>query len=146
MAKAKIAIGGIASVLSVSQKIENAGFSIGRNEAGLACLTVKFPGVEALELGKADLDSIAARLTAPVVEGSTPAQVFARSGADNADGGMSARFSDAERSRSVSFTASDRVEVAALLTKHAEAFSDYEKMLTDAEAENAGDDNSGDDS
>jgi hypothetical protein len=129
----KIQIGKTTTKLSLVQNIRNAGLAFGRNDAGDEVLTIKFPGCDAIELSRDGMESLNQTLTADTPEGDAPEAVFARTATTKADGSLSAQFSDAKRSRSVSFTATDREEVAALLAGHLDAWAGYSAELADAE-------------
>jgi hypothetical protein len=130
---AKIQIGKVATPANVKAQIEASGIEFGRDESGALYMGVKLPGVERLALTRADLDKMAAVLSQPVAEGDGPAAVFERSSQDTPDGGLTAKFSDAPRSRSVTFTATDRDEVSALFTDLADNWGEYAAQLAAAE-------------
>jgi len=135
---AKIQIGKAQAATAVADQMENSGFAFGRNEAGESVLTVKFPGVEAMELTDTALEDIRSTLMQGAPTGDAPEEVFERSAQRTAEGGLSARFSDAKRSRSVSFSATDCQEVADLILTHLNNWHSYSAQLAEVEAEAEG--------
>lgn len=134
----KIKLGAsIETKLTAAQLISNAGFAFGKNEAGDLALTVKFPGVDTVDVTREGLEAIIERLDRPQINGSTPAAVFCRSAQDTPDGGLTVRLSDAKRSRTVSFDQQDRSDVAILLETHLGNFDKYAAQYAAAEAEAA---------
>ena len=132
---AKITIGKAPTPDTLAEQVEEAGFGFGRNDNGETTLTVKFPGVDSMEITRSDLGRIVDTLDRPTPTGDSPGAVFSRTATEEPDGSMSAKFSDAKRSRSVSFSPADRVEVAKLLEGHLANWSEYESRLAQAEAE-----------
>lgn len=135
---AKIQIGKAATPANVKAQIEESGIEFTRDETGMLVMGIKLPGVERLSLTRGELDQIAAVLAEPVALGDSPAAVFERSAYDHPDGGLTAKFSDAPRSRSVSFTADDRREVADLFNSLIDNWNTYAEQLAAAEAEDKG--------
>lgn len=134
----KIQIGKNKEPASLAKQVEDAGFGFGRNDAGETVLTVKFPGVETLEMTQEDIGLIIGILDRPAIEGSRPGAVFARSAVEDSEGRLTAKFSDQPRARNVSFSREDRAEVSALLRHHLNAWGDYKKRLIQAEWDAAG--------
>lgn len=133
----RIRIGKVEKPASLAKEIESAGFGFGRNADGELVLTVKFPGVDAMDLTREDLGMIVDRLDRPSPNGHGPGAVFARSATEDPDGGMTAKFSDEKRARSVNFTAEDRADVAMLLEAHLDAWEDYTRQLNEVESQAA---------
>jgi hypothetical protein len=131
---AKIQIGKSSAPRSIKDQILEAGVEMSRNEDGAVVLSVKFPGVDSLEFTRDSLGTVVETLDRAPINGDDPGAVFARSATEGPDGGMTGKFSDAKRSRSVSFTREDRADVAILLESFMDKWSDYEAQLSEAES------------
>lgn len=134
----KIRIGKNRGPVSLAKQVEAEGFAFGRRDDGECILSVKFPGVETLEMTQEDIGLIISILDRPAIEGNGPGAVFARTATEDSEGRLTAKFSEATRSRSVSFSREDRSEVADLLRHHLNAWGDYKKRLIQAEWDAAG--------
>lgn len=132
---AKIQIGKSNGPLSLKAQIEAAGVGMSRDASGNAVISIKFPGVDALDFSRESLRRTVETIDRPRIEGDDPGAVFARSATENPDGSLTSKFSDAPRSRSVTFTDTDRDEVTELFESFLAKWDDFEKMLTEAEAE-----------
>ncbi len=138
MSKVKIQIGKAKKTeVSKREQIEDAGFGFQRNDQGEMSISIKFPGIDTLNFTRKDLGIVIDRLDAPTIEGSGPGASFARSASEDPNGNLTAKFSEEKRARSVSFSPSDRHEIADLLTGLLKSWDDYAAALIEKEAEKA---------
>lgn len=136
MSKVKIQIGKAKKTeVSKRELIAEAGFGFQRNDQGEMSIAIKFPGLEAIGFTREDLRIVIDRLDAPTIEGSGPGAVFARSATEDEEGNLISKFSSGKRARSISFSPSDRHEIADLLAGLLNSWDDYAAALIEAEAE-----------
>ena len=135
---AKIQIGKVNQTnRSMKQAVLDAGIEMSRDDSGKVVLTLKFPGVDAIAFSQESLGLVVNTLDRRTEEGDDPGATFARTATEDPEGNMVAKFSDAARSRTLSFTRKDREDVAQMLENFIGSWEGYEAQLAEAEAEAA---------
>lgn len=81
-------------------------------------LAVKFPGMAEQHLSLEDLRGIRDTVNKPIPEGDSPSAVFARTFSQDSTGLFSARFSDADRARTLSVPGSERDDFLDYIQEH----------------------------
>lgn len=135
---AKIQIGKTTGPRSIKDQIVDAGVEFTRDDDGNSVLVVKFPGVDSMEFSRESLARVVETLDA-WMPGDDPGSVFARTATEDPDGSLTAKFSDAKRSRSVTFSREDRADVAILLESWADQWIEFEARLNAVESDEESD-------
>jgi len=129
-----IAISLVSRPQSLTEQIRAKGVSFGpREEDGVMCVTLNVPGVAPVTVDQEDLTLIVSTLDRHDIADETPGAVFSRSATVDGEGNLSAKLSDAKRSRSLHVPASERENLANFLVQVRESFADFQRQYDDAQ-------------
>jgi hypothetical protein len=102
---------------------------------GEVTLKIHFPGVRPVSMTRSDMAAIGRTLARTVPMGDGIADTFSRTASINKDGGLTARFEDKDRARSVEFTSEDREDILNLFSQ---LNADWDSFAAQIEQENEG--------